>query len=326
MNRRKLNLELYNDEAAIQRGEPGIVHSYMRGLATAMQAIGDKNGPAWWMGSSGFAFRIWASDTLCPSAMSMFEFNRILPQAIEQMGYTPIYTSRLWDEPKLELERRMTAHSQIIEAVERGVPAVVWDLSDAEWGVITGYDDGRDVYITLDNDGNVSTLPYERLGQNGVDILAVTIPGEPTNQDSEEVIRRSIEIAIGHASQEEWADRPDYQNGLFGYDLWALVYERWGLLIEAGRMKKSGIPIHEYSKYYAAHFYSARCYAREYLNMIKNHDPDLSNAATLYAQVADQLRLLWTEAPDTLTPKRSLIDDFTQRLQNAKSLEMEAVE
>ncbi|MCB2213298.1 hypothetical protein KQI52_14385 [bacterium] len=326
MERRNLDLELFRDESAINRGEPGLVHSYMKCLATAMQAVGDGNGPAWWMGASGFAFRIWTCDTLCPSAMSMFDFNTILPQAIEQLGYKPVYISRLWDQQKQEARKRMEAHKHIVAAVDKGVPSIVWDLHEAEWGLITGYDDGRDAYFTITHDGHTSTMPYENLGQNGIDILAVSIPGDANDLSREEAIDKSIRIAVNHATQNEWADRPDYQNGFAGYDQWALVYERWGLLIDGGQIENIGVPIHEYAKYYAAHYYSARSYAREYLNLISNHDPDLANAATKYAQVADQLRYLWTEAPDSPTPNRQLLDDFVARLHNAKRLEAEAVE
>ncbi len=79
-----------------------------------------------------------------------------------------------------------------------------------------------------------------------------------------------------------------------------------------------------HTAYYAAHYYSSRCYAREYLNLISDYDPDLMNAASLYAQVADQRRLLWVEAPDTIKPGRQLLDDFVTRLNNAKNLEAEA--
>jgi len=326
MDRRNLDLELFRDQAAISRGEPGIVHSYMKCLATALSAIGDKHKPAWWIGTSGFAFRMWTSDTLCPSAMSMFEFNKILPKSIEQNGYEAVYISRLWDEQQFELARRMEAHKQIVAAIDSGVPAIVWDLHDVEWGLITGYDDGRDAYITLTHDGHHSTIPYEKLGQNGIDILAVTIPGRRNEISDAEVIHNSIQVAVDHATQAEWADRPDYQNGLAGYAQWSLALERWGLLLDGGVIDNIGMPIHEFAAYYAAHYYSSRCYAREYLNLISDHDPDLMNAASLYARVADQLRLLWLESPDTIKPSRQLLDDFVTRLNNAKRLEAEAIE
>lgn len=326
MNGRNLDLELYCDTAAIDRDEPGLVHSYMKCLATALHAAGNENKPAWWMGASGFAFRIWTNDILCPSAMSMFDFSQILPQVVELNGYQPIYISRLWDEKKFELDRRMQAHKAILASVDRGLPAIVWDLHEAEWGLITGYDDEQDVYFTLTHTGDKSTMPYENLGQNGIDVLAVTIVGEPNDLSREDIIRQSIQIAIDHAGQKEWADRPDYQNGLAGYAQWTLAFERWKLLIEGGMVYNVGTPLHEHAAYYAAHNYSSRCYAREYLNLISDHDPDLMNAASLYAQVADQLRPLWKESPDTLNPDPRLLDRFITRLNNAKRLETEAVE
>jgi len=115
-------IEAYADPDAAQRGEPGIYHSFMASLATALNHIAGSLDPAWLMGASGFAFRSFINETLCPSAMSIFNWSTLLPGAIEQAGYRCIYISRMWDEGSLEEARHGAAHAAIIEGIEKAFP------------------------------------------------------------------------------------------------------------------------------------------------------------------------------------------------------------
>ena len=78
------DLAWYRDPDPDAAGEPGIVHSYVASLATALNYIDGRLDPAWLLGASGFAFRIWVNEVMCPSAMSVFDWRRILPEAVEQ--------------------------------------------------------------------------------------------------------------------------------------------------------------------------------------------------------------------------------------------------
>lgn len=193
----------FSDEAAARNGEPGIRHSYMASLATALNYICGEVDPVWLMGSSGFAFRISVSEILCPSAMSVFDWRKILPEALEQYGRRCTYVSRLWHEEELEEERRREAHEAIRSAIDRNVPAIVWDVADCEWGLITGYDDDASWYNVLTHKGQPSCLPYDRLGRNGIDILSVAIPGLPNQRGRDEVVISSLRGAVAHADQRE---------------------------------------------------------------------------------------------------------------------------
>jgi len=48
----------YKDSDAIKKGEPGIYHSIMRIVATALKYLNKDLDPVWLMGSSAFAFRM----------------------------------------------------------------------------------------------------------------------------------------------------------------------------------------------------------------------------------------------------------------------------
>ena len=78
-----------------------------------------------------------------------------------------------------------------------------------------------------------SSQEFGKLGQNNIKILSVAIPGEPNQRSREEIIHNSLRAAVAHAEQKEWADRPDYANGLPAYDMWALTHERWAMILDA---------------------------------------------------------------------------------------------
>ena len=279
-------IEWYVDPAALARREPGIRHSFMASLATALNYVQGELNPAWLMGSSAFAFRIFINETMCPSAMSVFDYSAILPEAVEQAGYRCRYISRYWDEDEVEEMRRKEAQAAIFSAINRGVPAIVWDIFDDEWGLIIGYDEEKRSYDTLTIEGKPGSLAFEKLGHNGIDILSVTIPEERNQRSRTEIISKSLKTALAHAAQKEWFERPNYQDGLPAFDLWALVFERWAMLLEAGKSGKIDDGLRGFANYYAAHHFSARCYARDYLKALSEKNESLNQAWLAYAEVA----------------------------------------
>lgn len=98
------NITWFTDPKTQTKNEPGVYHSFMAGLATAINYMENGLDPTWLMGSSAFAFRIFVNIGLCPSAMSMFSFYDLLPEAVEQAGYKCIYVQRMYDEEKSSLD------------------------------------------------------------------------------------------------------------------------------------------------------------------------------------------------------------------------------
>jgi hypothetical protein len=298
----------------------------MASLATALHYLHGNVDPVWLMGSSGFAFRINVSEVMCPSAMSIFSWPKDLPEAVEQAGYACDHIARLWGEEDQEEQRRAEAHDAILTAIDEGTPAIVWDVFDVEWGLVIGYDEATRTYATLTYQGRPSSLRYDKLGRSGIDVLSVVIPGEPNHRSHDQAVRNSLTAAIAHAEGKEWTERPAYQNGLAGYDLWATLFERWALLVEAGKAPKIPPDLPDHASYYARHYYSARCYAREYLQAITDGGSDLRHASQAYGRAAASLRPIWETFPGTRTPDAELLRSLATNLKTAKTAEQQGLE
>jgi hypothetical protein len=314
------------DEASKEKSEPGIHHSFMTSLATAVNYIEGKVDFVWLMGVTGFAFRVFMNKNFCPSAMSMFNFSAVLSEAVEQAGYHCTYVSRMWDEKALEKERREEGHVVIVEGIEEGRPAVVWDVADCEWGLIVGYDEKRKVYMTLTQAGQPSKLKYKRLGKNGIDILSVAIPRGRNSRSREEVVQKSLAIAVDHAEQREHTDRPEYENGLAGFEMWARLMDEGAALAKAGKLTCCGDDALMFAEYFAGCLYGSRCYARDYLKKVADGDNHLAETAAYYEKVAACLRPVWECFLKRQWPEAEVFQKLGQDIRDAKELEKKGVE
>ncbi|NIM95886.1 MAG: hypothetical protein GTO18_19475 [Anaerolineales bacterium] len=315
----------FEDRKAKEKGEPGIRHSYMASLATTLHYLMGGVDPTWLMGTSAFAFRIIVNEVMCPSAMSVFNWTLVLPEAVEQAGFHCEYVSRLWHEAEIAEEKRFEAHSAIVEGIKRDVPAVVWDVADAEWGLIVGYDEEGETYDTLTWEGKPSRLPFDKLGLNGIDVLSVTITDSLNQRSHEEVVNNSLETAVAHAEQGEWTERPEYQDGLPAYDLWAQLCERWAMLLDAGKAEKIDADLPAHADYYASHWYSARCYARDYVESISDGDRNLREAFSSYKEVASRLEPVWKYFSEASQPETEDLKIMAQNIRSAKSAEEKGI-
>ena len=288
--------------------------SFMGSLATALAYTGQEVDPTWLMGTSGWAFRIIVNEIQCPSAMSVFDWS-LLPEAVEQAGYRCTYVSRLWWEGELERSRRGRAHAEIVQAVERGIPAIAWDIEIPEWGLITGFDEDTQTYDTLSCCGRMGNMAFAELGNREVKILSVAVPGEPNGRSRREVILNSLQAAVRHAEQGEWMNRPQYMDGLAAYELWART-------IEPEHNEKA---MFDFAGYYAGHYYGARCHARDYLARIAGGHTALIAASAAYGRVAECLRPVWERFSQEKRPDDATLPALAQSIRQAGEAEKEGV-
>ena len=82
--------------------------------------------------SSGFAFRMWVSLDLCPSATSIWQFE-LQKSGVESGGIHCNYIERLWGQEDVEEERRLQAIDLIRQSIDKGIPSISWDIGVCEW-------------------------------------------------------------------------------------------------------------------------------------------------------------------------------------------------
>lgn len=182
---------------------------YLFSLAKSMHSVTSHSAFAEYaddiVASSGFAFRMWVSPDLCPSATSIWDFASQKPW-VENGGLSCAYVQRLWGEDAVEEERRLAALEIIKTNIDNGIGAVSWDISGCEWGVITGYDDETAMLSTLKIDGSTGEVPYDRLGQLDLPILSVLCVTGPSGKTKEQIASDTVRLAASHLRGEEWCD------------------------------------------------------------------------------------------------------------------------
>jgi len=259
---------------------PPLVHSYVAALATSLQARGEPVDLTELMGASGWAFRIIAHEDLCPSATSVFDWGTILPETVRQAGYEVTHLLAFGKEQRQEL--RPQALDAIRTALDGGTLPVAWDIQEPpEWGVITGYDDDARLLQTQ-YEGRPATLPYGGLGEREIALLSVIIPGRSQPRSPEAIIREALGIAVRHARQQEWMERPAYQDGLAAYGQWARALTKEADATNWGMAWYCGVT-----------WYAARWYATRWLERRAAELPGLAEAAAAYGEVRDHLRVVW---------------------------------
>lgn len=155
--------------------------------------------------SSGFAFRMWVSPDLCPSATSIWQFDR-QKSWVESGGLRCHYVERLWGQEDVEEERRQAAIDLIRQSIDHGVPAVSWDIGCCEWGLIIGYDDEAAMLSVLPVTGQEEKMEYTRLGRREIPILNVLTIVEKIQKSREDIVRDTLLIAKNHLLGNEWCE------------------------------------------------------------------------------------------------------------------------
>ena len=152
--------------------------------------------------TSGFAFRMWVAADLCPSSTSIWEFGK-QPAWVTSGGLDCEYTERLWNEDAIEEKRRLAAIEQIKKSIDKGIPAVSWDIGVPEWGLIIGYDDDTQMFATLAVNGE-GEMSYNVLGKRELPIMSVLTVTGASDKSKTDILRDTMKLAASHLKGEEW--------------------------------------------------------------------------------------------------------------------------
>lgn len=261
-------------------------HSYPAALYSALKLRNESVRLSDIMGDSGFAFRLDMHHELCPSATSIFDFEGELRFAAENTGVEAQRITRLWHQMDRREELRELAAGEIKKAVANGFPAVCWDALLPEWCLIAGWDEQKKAFAAIGPDGMTGALPEAMLGQREIEIMDVTIPGQPNALDGKARLKNAMKWAVGHARGRHWADRPNYEQGLAAWPMWAGALEK----LAEGVLSPNG-----FEGYHCSMAASARLNASRYLASCAENGSLLVKATAAYEQMADMLCGIYKE-------------------------------
>lgn len=184
----------------------GYLFSFAKSLGTVVKNSPYSDYAEDIIATSGFAFRMWVADKdLCPSATSIWDFDS-QKAWVENGGLCCNYVGRYWGQDDIEEERRNNAINIIKKSIDDEIPAISWDISMPEWGLITGYDDTSRMFSTLSISGSTDDMSYDILGKREIPILSVlTITGK-TDKPKNKILKDTLNLAIGHLKGQEWCD------------------------------------------------------------------------------------------------------------------------
>lgn len=191
----------------------GYLFSFAKALSTAVKVSPYSEKAEDIIATSGFAFRMWVTSDLCPSATSIWEYD-MQKSWVENGGLTCNYVGRYWDEDSIEKEKQIEAIRIIKLSIDNNIPAISWDIGIPEWGLIIGYDDDTQMFSILpineektnqtSREYNYLQMPYEVLGKCEVPILSVlTITGS-SDKTNEEILYDTMRMAVNHLKGNEW--------------------------------------------------------------------------------------------------------------------------
>lgn len=290
----------------------GFLHTFASSLLGVLSVAPFATDPDDSVATTGFAFRIWIdAKEFCPSAMSIWNYG-LMPKGVRNAGYACTYDSRLWGETAVELERRQQAHAHIKASIDRGIPAIAWDLGVAEWGLIVGYDDTRMQYAYIDVTGE-GMLDYDKLGQREIPILSVLTVTDKIPVDKTEQLESTLRIAASHARGGEPCDNA---SGLAAYD--ALL-----------DLCQQDVQENDWSwQYTLGTFCDLRYFAWQYLQKAAAADPSLAAAAGRYHDVYAAWRQAYDAHASKLTSaeKREAIHGQMKKAAAAERSGIEAIE
>ncbi|QHT58805.1 hypothetical protein GXP70_01625 [Paenibacillus lycopersici] len=175
------------------------------------------------MGITGHAFRINIDpDHIDVAGPTMFPGGYLIRRNLCNLGFI----SNLSDTVKPYMPETVEKVLGLIQqSIDRGIPAIGFDLFLPEFGLIYGYDDEQQVFHAKDvsTEGTISYTDFVEKR----DMLWVTTINESLPHSKYETLRMALDMIADHARGREWQHifEGKYRIGLAGYDAWIACME-----------------------------------------------------------------------------------------------------
>ncbi|QKS46579.1 hypothetical protein HUB94_15830 [Paenibacillus cellulosilyticus] len=170
------------------------------------------------MGFTGHAFRINIDpDHIDVAGPTMFPGGFLIRRNLCNLGFISSLsdTEKPYSPDKVE-----KVFAMIQQSIDRGRPAICFDLFIPEFGLIHGYDDEQHLFHAKDV-SKEGTLSYSDFVEKR-DMLWVTTISESLPHSKYETLRMALDMIVEHARGREWQHvfEGKYVIGLAGYDAW----------------------------------------------------------------------------------------------------------
>ncbi len=178
------------------------------------------------MGYTGHAFRINIhADTVDVAGPTAYDWEKFFTKGLMNLGFTckAIRTKDFIPPTPEELTK---AISLVQDSIDKGIPAVAWDMFIPEFGNIYGYDDDNKVFMAKDPkaDGH---LQYEKLGRGEIHELFVLTIDKQLEVTETEMLKGALELAVDHAyNREHEFPNPPFENGIKGCEAWIHAFQK----------------------------------------------------------------------------------------------------
>jgi hypothetical protein len=202
------------------------------------------------MGLTSQAFRIRIDEKAGLYGPTSHVWGSFYRRALSNLGFEAVCFDPIVDP--IPPEHVEIALGHIHRSLDRGVPAIAWDLFGGDFAVVYGYDDDRQLLHAKDRE-HEGTVPYEKLSRGHIMTLTVVEEKEFDYVDS---LSRALAMALNHGRYPE-DGIADFKPGLAAYDAWIRAFE-----------KRSADPLG--NSYNALYIYDARRFAARFLQELRD--------------------------------------------------------
>jgi hypothetical protein len=123
-------------------------------------------------------------------------------------------------------EKQKEAWEKTRESIDNNIPCYGWELEQAEFYVVTGYDDTGYYYKGPGIEGEKGPKSWQELGSSDIGIVEMygIVPGQ--RADDAVTVKEALEFALKHARNPGGWVHPGYHSGLSGFDVWIDTVEK----------------------------------------------------------------------------------------------------
>ncbi|MGY3714940.1 RNA polymerase sigma factor [Sutcliffiella cohnii] len=242
------------------------------------------------MASTGHAFRFHATEDLGISGPYLYDWTSSVLSGFENLGMS----AKVHGGPGHQLKQpdAFTACLEdIFHALEQGIPVIAWGLNNAEFGLITGFNDKKKCWTITDTSTSGKELPYTKLGRTHPSMdWFVAIPQKPIKR-----VRYTNPVAsmlLRGVNNIRGTDKTGNDFSLSG----AATYQKW---IGSFNRQRAIEPLSV--AYNLAVLGESRLHARKFLNQLIDHRmvdsllPEsvlspLTHSAQLFLSVSEKIQ------------------------------------